>query len=497
MNDVHRIIKRLFQSLVWIGIGFILAVTPLAARAQAPQCDLRYGVPLSFQALTINPISCAFEGNSGDRLEFITPQDLYDLYAPDGTLIEAGDDGIIVLPSSGVYRVDVVLNETAVGEGEAALETIRYEGNIELVLVTGGGAAAAAPDGDLSDSVNGVLSRVVATTYRRPRGLPLSDSTAGFCQDGFVTVLLRVDELYVRDPEEADLNSFSGSDESEIYFGIATGTPPANISFGNQSAQVVTGVYGQDARLGDIGFFLRELPCDQIGYVFIRAFERDTFLGTTYTILGAPLFIPLVSRLNLASGFNPRTEAVFAGSATDGDYDYRVFFTVEFYPGAVADTIVVPEARSSPFDTGVRQWATFAEATSQYGDDAWSANQVLGEPDTGRCGDLPTAWASATAGGQDALTVFFDTEVLPSQVNVYQTFGQGSIIRVDVIPANGGDPIPIPNSADPPGNTPCPGVFSVDTSMIEVPILGAIILVDQTIGGTWNEIDAVELVGRS
>ena len=324
-------------ALISGGLAVLFAVP---AAAQAPACQLDYGVTVSFQDLEINPLRCAFVGANGDRLEIVTPQDLYDLYTPDGALMEPSDDGVIVLPVDGTYQLDVTLNEIA-GAGDAALTAIRYEGEIEINRITGSGENLVVPEGDLSTSVDGVLTRIVSTTYRRPRGLPLSESTANFCVDGFVTVLLKIDELYVRDPEEAEANTFVGSDEAEIYFGVATGTPPTNISFGNQSAQVVAGSYGQDARLNDIGFFLRELSCDQIGYAFIRAFERDTFLGTTYTILGAPLFIPLVSRINEGSVFNPRTEAVFAGNANDGDYDYRIFFTVEFFPGAVADLSLI------------------------------------------------------------------------------------------------------------------------------------------------------------
>jgi hypothetical protein len=52
------------------------------------------------------------------------------------------------------------------------------------------------------------------------------------------------------------------------------------------------------------------------------------------------------------------------------------------------------------------------------------------------------------------------------------------------------------DSEDPPGNTPCPGVFTIDVSGIDAPINKVIIHFDQSIGGNWNEIDAVELVGN-
>jgi len=148
---------------------------------------------------------------------------------------------------------------------------------------------------------------------------------------------------------------------------------------------------------------------------------------------------------------------------------------------------------------GFRQWAVSATATSEYQDDSWSAMQATGAPDTETCADLPTAWASATATGQDSLTVMFAQPVYPTQVNIYQNYGPGAITGIEVIAANGqGDPIVIPKSAD--TGTECPGIFSFDFdenfTMNSPLINGIIINLDQSITGDWNEIDAVELVGN-
>ncbi len=141
----------------------------------------------------------------------------------------------------------------------------------------------------------------------------------------------------------------------------------------------------------------------------------------------------------------------------------------------------------------VRQWASNAEATSQYGVERWSALQATGEPDTDSCGDYGSAWASQASTGVDDLTVYFDEAVYASEINIYQTHNPGSITGVEVIPANGGDNFVIPDSADP--GTECPGVLIV-TLPEDLPMInGVVIHLDQTIGGSWNEIDAVELVG--
>ncbi|MBN2470404.1 MAG: PPC domain-containing protein [Anaerolineae bacterium] len=109
--------------------------------------------------------------------------------------------------------------------------------------------------------------------------------------------------------------------------------------------------------------------------------------------------------------------------------------------------------------TEIGQWATMVEASSQYADDSWAAEQVLGEPDTFECGDIPTAWASSSLTGRETLTVFYDTEVQPTAVSIYETYNPGAITEVAVLPADGSDPIVIFEGVDP--TTDCPGVFSI------------------------------------
>jgi hypothetical protein len=145
----------------------------------------------------------------------------------------------------------------------------------------------------------------------------------------------------------------------------------------------------------------------------------------------------------------------------------------------------------------LRQWATEAEASSQYGDDSWSAQQATGEPDAGDvCADSVAAWASETGTGEDTLTLIFDEAVIVTQVNIYQVYNPGSIIMVELGNTDVKPTFILDDSEDPPGNTPCPGVFTIDVSGIDAPINKVIIHFDQSIGGNWNEIDAVELVGN-
>ncbi len=172
--------------------------------------------------------------------------------------------------------------------------------------------------------------------------------------------------------------------------------------------------------------------------------------------------------------------------ACDGDYtlliesDRPVFEPTPLPPVSTADEL--------------RQWADTATASSEYSSDAWSATQATGAPNTTECADTRTAWASSDSRGVDFITLQYAQPVIPTQVNIYQTLGPGSITSVQLVTVSGAL-IDVPDSADPPGNTDCPGIFTLDLSGITDQVIGVTINVDQTIGEGWNEIDAVELVG--
>lgn len=174
---------------------------------------------------------------------------------------------------------------------------------------------------------------------------------------------------------------------------------------------------------------------------------------------------------------------------TFGDY------VVVFHMGTGSDSPSGSSSSQSSSNGELRQWASDASATSQYGNESWSAAQATGAPDTDSCGDIRTAWASATSTGLDTLTVDFDEPVIPSQINIYQTYNPGSIVSVQVANSRESAVIQLDNSEDPPGNTDCPGIFTIDIDDIDAPVDRVFITVDQSIGGSWNEIDAVELVG--
>jgi hypothetical protein len=140
------------------------------------------------------------------------------------------------------------------------------------------------------------------------------------------------------------------------------------------------------------------------------------------------------------------------------------------------------------------QWASSATATTQYGDPKWSAMQASSSPNVTVCGDNNNAWASSQSNGVDTLTVKYIAPMIPTQVNIYESYNPGSITSIDLIPADGSAAIPVPKSADS-ALKACPGVFSVTLSGVTQPINAVAIHLDQTKSASWDEIDAVQMLG--
>jgi hypothetical protein len=142
----------------------------------------------------------------------------------------------------------------------------------------------------------------------------------------------------------------------------------------------------------------------------------------------------------------------------------------------------------------IRQWASNADASTSFGSDDWSAQQATGAPNTTACGDSPTAWASQAYDGMDWLDAGFATPVVPTQINIYESYTPGSIIRVEVRDTDGsyhtvweGTPASV---------STCPRTFVINITDIDYKVTSVLISVDQSVLGDWDEIDAVELVGR-
>lgn len=143
----------------------------------------------------------------------------------------------------------------------------------------------------------------------------------------------------------------------------------------------------------------------------------------------------------------------------------------------------------------IAQWASSAKATSQYGSPSWAASQATRAPNTKSCGDNSTAWASKSDLSIDTLTVGFRVAVVPKLVKVYQTYNPGQVTKVQVVDVKG---IATDVYAAAPAAAPgCPYVLKVPITGVTAKVKTVRITVDQSVLRIgWNEIDAVQLVGK-
>ncbi|MCB9136567.1 MAG: hypothetical protein H6636_14175 [Anaerolineales bacterium] len=162
-------------------------------------------------------------------------------------------------------------------------------------------------------------------------------------------------------------------------------------------------------------------------------------------------------------------------------------------PPAQAPTQAPSGGSGVDVDNAIRQWGSEAVASSEYGSDDWAAKQATGAPDTKECGDMHTAWAAASQDTKEWLDVFFATPVYASEINIYETYYPNQVAEVDLIDM-AGEYIQIYVAPPEMVDDPCPFTLTVGADGKTL-VQGVRIVVDQTVVGNWNEIDAVEIVG--
>jgi hypothetical protein len=151
----------------------------------------------------------------------------------------------------------------------------------------------------------------------------------------------------------------------------------------------------------------------------------------------------------------------------------------------------VPEITSPP----LIDWATTViEFSTQYSDNGWSAQQVLGPPDVYPAyGDIVRAWASKGADDRDEfIEVGFARPGLISAVEVYETYNPGAIDRIELVTVRGRR-IDVPVS----GPAPVPGTSArrqFEFRCTKEPIASVRLHLDSPKVAGWNEIDAIGVV---
>lgn len=176
----------------------------------------------------------------------------------------------------------------------------------------------------------------------------------------------------------------------------------------------------------------------------------------------------------------------------DGLYTVRVD---SWDAGSYTITVTVAEGGAAPGGEEVRQWAFTAFASSQYSEDSWSASRATGAPDVAACGDDPNAWASASGGTMEWLQLNYLTPVIPSQINIVESYHPGAVYRVEVVDLYSGTHVVYEGS--PSVIEQCPRTFEIAVSGIDFPVQAVILYLDQSVAADWCEIDAVELVGTA
>jgi hypothetical protein len=144
----------------------------------------------------------------------------------------------------------------------------------------------------------------------------------------------------------------------------------------------------------------------------------------------------------------------------------------------------------------IRQWAVEAEASSEYADPEWAANQAIAAPNTDRCGDYQTAWATAGSDSIEWLIVRYPVAVHVTAVHIIQSFNPSQVVKVELLGAFD-RAVEIFNQPPIQVDQPCPYTLPIPVEKTEERFDALRITVDQSILGLgWNQIDAVELVGE-
>jgi hypothetical protein len=123
---------------------------------------------------------------------------------------------------------------------------------------------------------------------------------------------------------------------------------------------------------------------------------------------------------------------------------------------------------------------------------SWGHEQSLGPPDTTSASDAPTAWAARQPdAGAEWLSLDFDQSVDVAEVRIRESFNPGAITKVSGI-VNGQEITLWEGRAS---TGPAPRDFIVPVAG-NIQAGSIVVHLDTSLVPGWNEIDAVELVGR-
>lgn len=146
------------------------------------------------------------------------------------------------------------------------------------------------------------------------------------------------------------------------------------------------------------------------------------------------------------------------------------------------------------------QWASSAKATSTYGDakdpQDYSASKATGAPDVANFSDNGNAWTAKEAdGGIERLEVGFARPVHASEIRIRQSFAPGAIIKVELIDTTGAGHV-VYEGVDAATYDKYNFWFRKSFDKTTYQVAGAKITLATNAVPSWNEIDAVQLIGE-
>ncbi|MEA2009025.1 MAG: hypothetical protein U9O54_07875 [Chloroflexota bacterium] len=154
------------------------------------------------------------------------------------------------------------------------------------------------------------------------------------------------------------------------------------------------------------------------------------------------------------------------------------------------------QARANDWLT-IKQWATSAEASSEFAVPEWGADQATGAPDAPGCGDYQFSWASAASDGIATLELTYETPVYITEIIIIQSFNPDQVIKVEVLDPDDEFQVIYQKLPEAVGR-PCPYHLSLLVDNLDFKSNVIRVTVDQSVLGLgWNEIDAVQLLGVS
>jgi hypothetical protein len=124
---------------------------------------------------------------------------------------------------------------------------------------------------------------------------------------------------------------------------------------------------------------------------------------------------------------------------------------------------------------------------------SWGPEQAAGAPDTHAAGDIPTAWASREPdAGLEWLKLDYERVVEVAQIRVRETHNPGAITKAVAVLDNGAETV-LWEGVEPTVEPPIEMEFNTLNGVYARAIK---LYLDTARVPGWNEIDAVELIGR-